>query len=281
MKIAYVCQNYNWESFSIVRSIYETLPLYGCEVRIHHDMESIDWNPDQIWVASSLIPLKRYDIFTVVFGLSDPNMYHRNRVEFGDLYCTADLRISKKYGHYHFAHCGDKRYFKALSLEKKADCIFIGTGLHNWIPERYEMVDRLRAGGLRVVVYGPNWPKHPDNLGYIKGDRLVRAYNIGSLMVDLTNRRTSLSNRIIQASMCGTPVLTANREDVKDLFSFDKEVFLYNGIDDLVTKAQEALVNRTRLHQVGLAARDRSLEEHDISNRVGALLEHIKKLKGI
>lgn len=282
MRIAYVCQSWHWDSYSYARCMYETLLAFGHEVRLFRNMDNIRWKPEQVWVASSLVPLNEVDAFTVVFGLSDPNMFAKERMEFGDLYCTISLDISKEYGAYHFPYAGNAKYFRPLRLERKVDCVFTGVGKHPWIPERPTMVRRLREAGLRVLAYGPDWrsiEKHPDNKRFARGRGLIRAINSAKISVDLTNKKSSFSTRVFQGSMCTTPVLTCDRPDVRQLFEAEQEILLYRNIDDMVEIARSYITDPETLRDIGERALLRCVHDHTIESRIAELLMHIGRLR--
>jgi len=280
MRIAYVCTDYNWKSFSVIRSIYETLVAFGYEVEKFSNMDNIQAdNFDQVWVASSIIRLERVDVFTIVFGFSDPNFYSETRMMFSDFYCTNSLDIAREKSAYYFPPFGNSQYFISQETDREIDCVFLGLAKHRYIPQRVEMVDRLRAEGITVVTYGSDWKSvadHPDNRAFVEGEDLIRILNSAKLCLDLTTEKTSLSSRIFQASMCSTPVLTWNREDVRLLLEPNEEILLYSSMDEFVEVTKKCLQIPERLRKIGENARKRCLQEHDVTVRITNLIDYLK-----
>ena len=242
MKISFVISyQYLWSSFSNVKSHYDYLQLLGHEVDLYnrHEKPVIDYNNyDQIWLmgAGAKIDKKTFDKIKVpvlAFGWSDPNLFSEDHYNNCTIYFTNDLathnkfmyRSSKRIVYYQTA-C-DKRYHKNLNLEKTTDILVYGVGIHKFIPYRNRVVNKLRRWGLNIKIFGRSWDKHPDTHAHIEGQTFIEEINKAKIVLDITNDTSAWGHRVFEASACGTPVLTYNREDTKKLLKPGSEILLY------------------------------------------------------
>lgn len=271
MLIDYVTDKYNWSCFSVVRCLYEGLQEVGHRVRLVGGVSKTT-DADLVIVATSLKKLSKTKAPLVVLGFSDPNLFDRDRAKAADLYLTASKELSDKHGFPWLPSWSDSRYFFPSPCEKTADCVFMGVGQHPHVPERQEMVSQLRAAGLTVHVYGKLWPKHPDNFPFATGGTLVNAYRSAKMLVDLTNAKTALSSRIFQSMSCGTPVLTAERPDLHDLFVVGKDLVTYCGTKSLVDSARHLAKLPDMQRVLSACGKHTCIDRHDTKHRVKTLL---------
>ena len=266
-RIHLIHDTYNWDSYSIVRSMVEVL-------KEREDIELLsEWEPEcELWLYSSymtILPqmykqLKQKHVKIVIFGLSDPNMFDTSRLAVCDVYCTNDLSTARKHGKaYHFCYGVDLKYFKKVDTMKDIGVLFIGTLRHPYIPIRVNYIQDLNIEGFRVSTYGTGFP---DTL---KGEKLIEAYCKAHLNLDICTTVSSLASRIFQAAACGTPTLTMKREDVLQCFEDDKEILTYTGgYDNMVIAIKKALENKDRLAEIGENARKRCIRDHGIRQRI-------------
>jgi spore maturation protein CgeB len=282
MKIAYVTTKYNWESFSTLRCGYETLKNFGLNVDIFFDKHPSIFEYDQIWLMSSGIYLTDIEFAqtkgkVISFGLSEPCDIAIEKRKNCHIYCSNDYKISQKIGCYWFPTSADLRYHKNLKLNKHIDVLFIGIGNgHPNFPNRLKVVESIRDSGIRVEVYGDNWPKHIDNHSRINGIELIEKINQSNLMLDVTTSESSMARRIFEGLSCGTAILTLNRDDIKQLFVQDKEIFLYSCLDEIPSKIKEILEDKKNIERVSTNGQKRCIIEHDISHRIKKLLSYIE-----
>jgi len=266
--------NYNWDSYSIVRSTVEVLKERK-DVELVHEMEP----GCEIWQYSSymhIMPeiykmLKKNNISIVTFGLSDPNMFNAERLATCDVYCTNDLSTAQKYGKARYFPYGvDLKYFKKAEVAKAIDVLFVGTLKHPFIPIRPNYIQDLSATDIHFKTYGNGFKET------LEGDHLIEAYCKAHLNLDICTTVSSLASRIFQAAACGTPTLTMKREDVLQCFEDGREILTYKpGYENMVTAIKKALENRDRLAEVGENARKRCVRDHGIRQRVNELIPNI------
>ena len=276
MKIAYVCNQYHWKSYSTVRTLLEALEARADVVQCESVKAAPD-HVDQVWIASSVIPIEKNGRFTVVIGFSDPTMFRAERLEAADVYVTSSNEIAVDYpSAFYMPTFADRRYFVPMDVEKEWDCVFTGVGQHPYIKNRVQLVTALREKGVRVRVYGREWPQHQDNQPFVSGPKLIEALNKAHLALDLTNDRASIGCRMFQAAMCGVPTLTCEREDLAELFAPEREIFFYKNAADCVNRACLLLANKGALEEAGRAAYSRAVRCHDVTHRVDALLDVVR-----
>jgi len=291
MKICFIVPYYyKWNNFSNVRSTYETLQSLGHEVDLFRRMEryKIKYNTyDQIWLMGSgaWMTKNRFakmKVPVISFGWSDPNLYLEDHMKNCNLYCTNDLRTYRKIArqklaYYHQTAC-DKRYHKNLNLERTTEILVYGVGRHPFVPNRNEVVNKLRKVGFKIKVFGRKWDRHPDTYKFIEGQKFLEEINKAKILLDLTNRKTALGHRIFEGCGCGTPVMTMYREDTSLLFTDKSEIIMYNNFNELLSLLKYYLNRPNLLTIIGKNAQNRCYNDHDIINRIVTLLKYLKKL---
>lgn len=275
MRIAYVSSDYHWESYSVLRSLYEALCDQADVMRIDKVYYPLSKWPDYIFLAGNDATTEANNAKVVRIGFSDPNLFDKAKAMACDQYCTNDYRISKQ-GYYHFPVFCDPKYFADHEVEKDTDVLFFGIGNHPYVHDRIETVTSLREAGVSVKVLGGGWPPHEDNHPHVEGNELVRQINRAHLVLDLTNDETALGSRILQASCCGVPVISKWRADVVAMFD-TSEIVTYRDRNELKAKILFWLGCKSALAEIGGAARLKCLEEHTVAKRVHDLMEYLKK----
>jgi len=280
---------YNWNSFPTTRATYEYLQILGHKVDLFNKNQNpkIDYNKyDQVWLvgAGTKITEEEFEkikIPVIAFGLSDPNLYSEEHMENCDIYVTNDWRLyndlkNKKLVIYNPTSC-DKRYHKNLHLKKETDILVIGVGKHSFIPNRNEVVNKLRELGFNVKVFGHEWDKNEDTHGFIEGEQLIEEINKTHIVLDITNDTSALAHRIFESSACGTPVLTYNREDTRMLFKENEEIFFYDDSFSMIKKLI-FLLQYEYLGYIGKQTQKICYQDHDISIRIQELFKKLKEV---
>ncbi len=151
MKIAFVSYRYHWDSFSLIRLLYEELIRREFEVKWFEKFyDSNAWDADLVFLVGFATDLSHPQKVPVIrFEFSDPNTFNKGINKRFDLYCTNDLRISRK-GFYYLPCFCDFKYFNNLNLNKETDIIFIGIGTHPYVKERVAVVNDLRNKGFKI-----------------------------------------------------------------------------------------------------------------------------------
>jgi len=278
MKVAFVSYKYNWDSFSIIKSMFETLQSSYDAKWYDLTYKNDGYNPDMIWnVGYKTVPVKT-DVFTVNFGLSDPAKFIETKTKSCDIYCTNDLTLHKQNpSYYHFSCFSDKRYHQPMNVNKDISVLFFGNRNHKRIPWRGEFVDKIRKQNVQVKAFGDGWGAHKDDGGFISGVNMLKIINRAKICLDVASDTSSLAHRLFEASCCGVPVITKNRADVEALFNPDQEIITYDNADDMVQKILYYLDHLEELEAIGENARKRCLNSHDVTHRIDALMKFLKE----
>jgi len=281
MQIALFHEGYNWDSYSLVRSMHDVLT----------EREDVEYltaqNADNLepggymWLYSSQLGLtkenyhemKERGLKVVNFGLSDPNMFQEGRLKVCDVYCTNDLGTYKKYKDkynvYHFVYAVDHRFVKK-DVKKDLDVLFIGTLSHAYIPLRKPHALKLMKEIFTFEGYGEGFDR------FLNGEELVNTFNRAHLNIDLCTKHSALASRIFQAAACGVPTLTLKRDDILECFKDGKEILTYEGgYEDMVYVIEDALKRKEWLAEIGENARQRCLKDHGMRKRVDDLIKYL------
>lgn len=281
-QIALFHEQYNWDSYSIVRSMHDIL-------KEREDVEYlIGQNTDDIqpggylWLYSSQLGLteenyqemKERGLTVVNFGLSDPNMFNEVRLKGCDVYCTNDLstyeKYKDKYKVYHFKYGVDHRFRKVDMYKRDTDVLFIGTLSHAYIPLRKPYALKLMKESFTFEGYGKGFDR------FLNGEDLVNAFNRAHLNIDLCTKYSALASRIFQAAACGVPTLTLKRDDILECFQDGKEILTYEGgYDEMVRVIKDALQHKEWLAEIGENARQRCIADHGMRKRVDDLIKYL------
>ncbi len=268
-KIAYVSSNYNWSSYSIVRSFYEVTKEFIKTDKFHKVFDCAEREGyDYIFAvgADSKIINKNGRSKIIGFGFSDPNLFNKNKAESCDMYFTNDYNTAIKNGYEYLPCFADIKYFKKTKIKKNNQILFVGVGDHPFIKDRREIVNKLREYGIKIKIFGNGWGLHEDNNAFITGDKLIEEINQSSIMVDLSNEVTSIGSRIFQAAACGVPTITNERDDILSLFIKNEEILTYNNVNELIYKLKTH--NNISLSIIGNKARKRILSQHLAEHRI-------------
>jgi spore maturation protein CgeB len=243
-----------------------------------------------LWGSGAILSKEQYQICIdnkipiISIGLSDPNLYNVTHYNQGNIYLTNDLTMSKRVLSfpsnpvYFYNTTINQNYHKNLNFPKENDILVYGCGNHKFVTNRNKIINQLRKDGFKVKVFGRDWAKHSDTFPFIEGQQLIQEINKAHIVLDISNKTTAWPRRIMEASACGTPVVTMEREDTLQFFERDTEIIVYNTYEELVTKLKVGLNNTDILRQIGLAANKRCYQEHDISIRIQQLDKIIKEV---
>ena len=276
MRIAILSWHYGWNSYGMGRSLSETLTHIGHDMSLVKSGDNLN-GFDQVWLVCSEGPVPKTTAPVIGFGWSDPNYFDETRMRACQVYFTQGLDVAALYPEeaIYLPVFADPRYFKPMPELRQHCCAFIGFCPHDWVKNRVKQTVALRAAGLTLKVYGQFWPTHPDNHTYVQWDALLVAMNAAELCVDLTNAETSLSSRILQSSLCGVPVLTCDRPDLRRMLEPESEVLLYQTQEEMIERALAYMKNPKP--EIGQRARQRCLKDHLPIQRVEKILADVKE----
>lgn len=285
MNILYISNDYGWGSYGVLRNYYETL-------RKHHTVDrrpAIGTHYDMVWymnynsapTPADLTHFRKVGTQVACFGLSDASRFTPSRITACDQYHTNALTIYEDYKDtgkvFYLPPTCNQEWHKPLPATETIDVLFIGAGVHPFVTNRVETVNKLLADGVKIKVFGIMWPTaHP-----ITGDALIQTINNTRLGLDLLNSTASIGRRILEYCFCGKPALTYRRADTQTLFEEDKEILLYSSYDEMLAKIKDYLQRPDDLLRIGVAAREKCLAAYTTEHGVQAVLEKRNLIGGI
>ena len=299
MKILYFSDNYTYNVMGTKRSIFEEVKRRDHSIHWFDkreipkiiQLERIH-KPDQIWLAHSnlLLPTEIKDQLksTIVgFGFSDPYYFKPTRFDSYDVYVTNHMSTLERYKDmitifYNPTAC-DLSFHKKQSVVKTIDISLIGCGRHPRFPnknERIDIIDKLRIDfpTKSIKTFGRRWPAHESNKGFVNGEVFLSKIRSSIIGLDIQEGFSPLAHRMFEYISCGIPIITRRRPEVDFHLVDGKEILSYANYEELVDKVSYYLNHLQDLNQIALAGYCRVTTDHDIKNRVDALLTFLTDL---
>ncbi len=83
--------------------------------------------------------------------------------------------------------------------------------------------------------------------------------------------------RLFEATGVGSCLLTDKKKNLAELFETDKEIVVYNGIDDCIEKIKWLLENEEERKKIAAAGQKKTLAMHTIEDRCKTIINIINK----
>ena len=169
---------------------------------------------------------------------------------------------------YFFPEAADPEVYRPLDLQKDIDVSFLG----GWYGGRRDLIERLRALGIRVETFGPG----TDN-GIISRDEIVTVFNrsrvnLGFGGVAESASVTCLKGRDFEVPMTGNAYLTQYNHELTGLYDVGREIACYLNANDCAEQIRMLLDDPAGAAALGRAARERALRQHTWRKRTDDLL---------
>jgi spore maturation protein CgeB len=183
--------------------------------------------------------------------------------------------------------CNPHSYAKVIS-ERKHDVTFVGQP-HG---DRRQAVATLEKSGFPVECWGFGWPAGP-----IDHDEMVGVFASSRINLNLSNssevpglkarlrrllhfhppapRPPQIKGRNFEVPGCGGFLLTERVPHLERYFELDREVAVFDGIDDLVDKVRYWLEHDEDRQQVAEACYRRVISEHTYDHRFAAIFDEL------
>lgn len=147
---------------------------------------------------------------------------------------------------------------KPYDEEKKYDVSFTGQCYGN----RPEIIDRLRAAGIKVHAFGPCWPSGPLTM-----EEMVRTWSRSRINLGfggvLGHKGTyCLKGRDFEVPMSGGLYLTEHHDELLPFYDIGREIVTYTSFDDLLEKIHRLLSDPEQAEIIRRAGYARALREH-------------------
>jgi hypothetical protein len=147
---------------------------------------------------------------------------------------------------------------KPYDLLKTIDVSFVG----QCYGSRPVIVEKIRDQGINIETYGYGWPNGP-----LPIDEMVRKYsrskiNLGFSEVDGYNKTYCLKGRDFEIPMSGGLYLTQYHPELEKWYDLEKEIVVYDNLDDLVGKIIFLLSNPNEAERTRKRGLTRARAEH-------------------
>ena len=152
---------------------------------------------------------------------------------------------------------------------------FVGTAYGN----RPKWIAELKKRGIDVMCFGHGWPNGPVAAAEIPG--IIRESVIslnfrdsGLVLHGFVPRRSrQIKARVFEVPGAGGFLMTENAERLESFYTLDKEIVVFDGIDDLAGKIRHFLAHPDERDEVARAGHRRTSAEHTYDLRFKDLLD--------
>jgi len=152
---------------------------------------------------------------------------------------------------------------------------FVGSTYGN----RQQWVEDLKQRGIQIEAFGYGWPNGPvaaEDITRIMRESQV-SLNFGDSGVVIENgkpvRSRQIKARVFEVPGAGGLLATERAEHLESFYVPDKEVVVFDDIDDLVEKIEYLLVHPDKRDAIALAGYARTEAEHSYEMRFAPLIE--------
>jgi len=156
-------------------------------------------------------------------------------------------------------------YRRIEGVEKDVPVSFIGQP-HG---DRRAVIDRLRAAGIKVEVYGTGWGRR------LSFEEMIMMFNRTKVNLNLNNaadaRFKQIKGRNFEVPACGGFLLTGAPENLPEYYEPGMEVAVFGDVTDMIEKVRYYLKNEAERERVALAGYERTMKEHTSEHRLNAI----------
>ena len=181
----------------------------------------------------------------------------------------------------------NRHAYRKVSDELEHEITFVGQPHGN----REETIERLRRAGHEVECWGHGWPA-----GRLSHDEMVRVFGTSRINLNLSNssspprtprallgrllgrgpkgpRPAQIKGRNFEVPGCGGFLLTERVPHLERYFELDREVAVYDGVDELVERVGYWLDHPDERAAVADAGYRRVLAEHTYDHRFAEIFD--------
>lgn len=170
-------------------------------------------------------------------------------------------------------------------LNYRSEICFAG----DWSPLREQLLLKLYED-FNLKIFGP-WRKKlpPDSPlhsrlteGFFTPRAMATMFSSADIVLNLHTWFGKFDHgvnpRLFEASACGAVQLVDQKQEISDLFAVNREIFVYETLDDVAAIARSilSLPPETR-RTIGQAAQTRAHAEHTYTNRMASLISTMGK----
>lgn len=186
------------------------------------------------------------------------------------------------------------------------DVSFVG----QYHPQRARIIAAIRAAGIPLVVRGFGWPENPERISH---EEMVKYFSLSKISLNLNPSsvvfglkdfarlflKRSNANKIVpdfynvfnnikswhdksipqikgrtfEVPACGGFLISGNADNLYDYYDFDKEIVIYNNIDELIGKIKYYLKYEKEREQIAKAGYERTIRDHTYKQRLKEIFQ--------
>ena len=156
-------------------------------------------------------------------------------------------------------------YRKIEGVQKDVGVSFVGQP-HG---DRRAVIDRLKAAGINVEIYGTGWGKR------LSFDEMIMMFNRTKVNLNLNNaadaRFKQIKGRNFEVPACGGFLLTGAPENLPEYYEPGKELAAFGDITDMIEKIRYYLKNDSERERIAKSGHERTMREHTFKQRLDAI----------
>lgn len=162
---------------------------------------------------------------------------------------------------------------------KSRQCLYQVSFVGSCYGNRTQWVADLKQRGITVDTFGFGWPKGTvaaEKIAGIMRDSHL-SLNFGDSDVVMENgkptRTRQIKARVFEVPGAGGLLLTESADHLEDFYVPDKEIVVFDGVDDLVEKIEFLLSHPDKRDAIALAGFERTKNEHSYEARFVPLID--------
>ncbi|MEQ8189710.1 MAG: glycosyltransferase, partial [Candidatus Eremiobacterota bacterium] len=195
-----------------------------------------------------------------------------------DFICTTANSAVPKYEKLGMAHkviktqwaCNHELYIP-YDIDQDINISFVGQPHGN----RVDVLSKIKQTGLNVEVYGYGWQNRPR----VPFHQMVRLFSRSKINLNLSNSSTLIGQQIkgrnFEIPGCRGFLLTGNAENLECYYEDDKEIVIFNSIEELIEKARYYLIHEQERRIIAAKGYERTLSEHTWHHRYDFIFKYI------
>ncbi|MEB2308882.1 MAG: glycosyltransferase [Candidatus Brocadiaceae bacterium] len=195
-----------------------------------------------------------------------------------DVICTTANDAIPKYKNMGISHkvlktqwaCNHELYIP-YDIPKDIEMSFVGQPHGN----RVEVLSKLLQNGYKLEVFGFGWENRPR----IPFHQMVRIFSRSKINLNLSNSSTLIGQQIKGRNfeIPGTRSfqLSSNADNLKDYYEEEKEIVIFNSVDELIEKAKYYLKNEDERNEIATNGYKRTITEHTWQHRFETIFNYM------
>jgi spore maturation protein CgeB len=152
---------------------------------------------------------------------------------------------------------------------------FVGSTYGN----REQWVEQIRQRGIPIEAFGYGWPNGPvsaeDVARIMRESRVSLNFADSGIVVEAGKavRSRQIKARVFEVPGAGGLLATERADFLEDYYLEDKEIIVFDDIDDLVEKIKNLLANPDKRDSIARAGFSRTKSDHSYEKRFKSLIE--------